>query len=391
MFARAAFRSFRWFGVVPVALGLAPACRDAPKKADKPKAVKIANAAALAAPSVRGMTLKEPTAPALEDAALRASAVPSTPAPSNVEPELEPKTLSEQRAALLALLQRESKLGADELARVSRIFEASKVLGQGNPSVTEHPMTRAECRARRSAQAAELPAGDPRCGAPNMVPLYDPGAGEGPDQAKVCIDQYEFPNVACEYPVVHVRADEAAALCNAIGKRICDAHEWEGACAGALLPPEKEYAFGQPRERMRQLHNAQRAITWSYGAAKDHSKCATNSQKSAGCVASEYSKCGSNTYPAGAFPECRSPLGAFDIHGNAAEHMNLPRVPAELASRAGLGVTEMKGSWFIFSKYEAHIDDCRWRAPSWHESRVDAPNSHSNYHLGFRCCRDLRQ
>ena len=26
----------------------------------------------------------------------------------------------------------------------------------------------------------------------------------------------------------------------------------------------------------------------------------------------------------------------------------------------------MKGSWFIFAGYEAHEDDCRWRAPAWH-------------------------
>ena len=36
-------------------------------------------------------------------------------------------------------------------------------------------------------------------------------------------------------------------LCAAVGKRICDAHEWEGACAGALRPPEVEYVWGWPR------------------------------------------------------------------------------------------------------------------------------------------------
>jgi hypothetical protein len=49
----------------------------------------------------------------------------------------------------------------------------------------------------------------------------------------------------------------------------------------------------------------------------------------------------------------------------------------------------MKGSWFIFGSYEAHPDDCRWRAPDWHGSRMSDPASHSNYHLGFRCCKTL--
>ena len=50
----------------------------------------------------------------------------------------------------------------------------------------------------------------------------------------------------------------------------------------------------------------------------------------------------------------------------------------------------MKGSWFIFGGYEAHEDDCRWRAPAWHATRIEHPLSHLNYHLGFRCCKDLK-
>jgi len=84
-----------------------------------------------------------------------------------------------------------------------------------------------------------------------------------------------------------------------------------------------------------------------------------------------------------------SRLGVYDQHGNAAEHMSLPLKPEQLGSRGGIGWTEMKGSWFIFNSYEAHIDDCRWRAPDWHGSKVMDPNSHANYHLGFRCCKDI--
>jgi hypothetical protein len=50
----------------------------------------------------------------------------------------------------------------------------------------------------------------------------------------------------------------------------------------------------------------------------------------------------------------------------------------------------MKGSWFIFLRETAHLDDCRWRAPDWHVTGVADRNSHRNYHLGFRCCRDLK-
>jgi sulfatase modifying factor 1 len=205
----------------------------------------------------------------------------------------------------------------------------------------------------------------------------------------VCIDQFEFPNIACEYPVTWVTAREAARLCRAIGKRLCDAHEWEGACAGNLRAPKQEYAFGQERKEMRRIHNVGRELVWAYGKTKDHTRCATGSHKNRSCTEIGWMICGSNTYPAGAFPECKSAFGVYDQHGNAAEHMNLPLKPEELSSAGGMGQTEMKGSWFIFASYEAHEDDCHWRAPDWHGTRVMDINSHHNYHLGFRCCKDI--
>ncbi len=69
------------------------------------------------------------------------------------------------------------------------------------------------------------------CKAKYMAPLYNPYK-ERPEDAKACIDQFEFPDIPCEYPVVWVKAREAAEICSAEGKRLCDAHEWEGACEG---------------------------------------------------------------------------------------------------------------------------------------------------------------
>jgi hypothetical protein len=302
--------------------------------------------------------------------------------------EIDGGTLLEQKAVLLENMTRVHSLTPEQHDAVERVFSSSNWLGQGNPKVTVHPMTRAECR-RIRAQSKDPPLpGDPSCGSPNMVPLYDPSAGQSAEESKVCIDQYEFPNIPCEYPLIYVRANEAQALCRAVGKRLCDAHEWEGACAGALKPPEEEYTFGERRLMQEYLHNKEREIVWAYGKTKDHSKCGTASKKSPKCSASGW-ECGSNTYPAGAFLECKSSLGVYDQHGNVAEHMNLPLVAEELGSRGGSGDTEMKGSWFVFAKGEAHADDCRWRGLAWHRSKVADENSHRNYHLGFRCCRDM--
>ena len=231
-----------------------------------------------------------------------------------------------------------------------------------------------------------------------MAPLYDP-RGERAEDARACIDQYEFPGIPCEYPVVWIRAREAAQVCEAIGKRLCDAHEWEGACEGRVEAPDYRFELTRgvsPEEglrRMRAAHNAARAPTksWSYGPEYRRGVCATGSRKSPGCEGGGFGICGSNTYPAGDFPGCRSPLGVYDLNGNAAEHMNLPLAPDQMASRGSrqLGYTEMKGSWFVFDAIRAHEDWCRWRAPFWHGTAVMDTRSHANYHLGFRCCRSL--
>ncbi len=232
-----------------------------------------------------------------------------------------------------------------------------------------------------------------------MAPLYDP-AKEKAEDAKACIDQFEFPDIPCVYPVVWVRAREAALICSAMGKRICDAHEWEGACAGALKEPDYRFDLAKgvsPNaavERMRSAHNRQHEADkeWAYGSHYEKGICAASSHKSEGCGGGSWTGCGSNTFPSGSFPECRSRLQVYDLHGNAAEHMNLPLNEGQMASRGSkeLGYTEMKGSWFIFDTYYAHPDWCRWRAPFWHGSRVMDPHSHENYHLGFRCCKTIQ-
>ena len=144
---------------------------------------------------------------------------------------------------------------------------------------------------------------------------------------------------------------------------------------------------------MRDRHNRIQAANkvWSYGSSYRTGICAASSRKSSDCGGGEWAACGSNTYPAGCFPECRSSLGVYDLHGNAAEHMNLPLTESQMASRGSreYGYTEMKGSWFIFDGYKAHEDHCRWRAPFWHGSRVLDERSHHNYHLGFRCCKTI--
>jgi hypothetical protein len=303
-------------------------------------------------------------------------------------------------AAIVARVTEVHGLSADQSAALSAVFAGSSQMGTGNPALTKHPMTREACQAKLAEQGVTWrnEVNEAICGGPYMAPLYDP-ATQKPADATACIDVLEFPNVPCEYPVVWVRAAEAERACRAIGKRLCDAHEWEGACQGAALPPDYRFDLaagrsdGDAQKAMRSAHNTAMAADkrWAYGPEQRSGVCAGGSVKSASCSGGTWGECGSNTYPVGAFPECTSPLGVADQHGNAAEHMNLPLAPGDMTSTGSttLGVTEMKGSWFIWDSYRAHEDWCRWRAPYWHGGRVMDADSHKNYHLGFRCCSDV--
>ena len=284
-----------------------------------------------------------------------------------------------------------------QLKDLALTLAKSQYIGQGHSDISKHPVTTKACRDQMSGKWA--PDAKKLCQDHFMVPIN--GSESTKDGEKtVCIDQFEFPNIPCEYPVVWTRANEAHEICQSVGKRLCDADEWEQACAG--FPRPQPYQFSDSGLDINQAHKAQRKHlnqsrkkVWSYGSKQNHSLCATNSQKSPGCdqaiqtTGKVWSSCGSNTYPSGYFPDCKSSGGVYDLHGNAAEHMNLPLQESQRTKAGGTGVVEMKGSWFIFSKYSAHPDDCFWRAPFWHGTRLDNPKSHHNYHLGFRCCKNI--
>ena len=312
------------------------------------------------------------------------------------------QNLRQANEALLMRLQEVHGLTDSQVDSLREIFQHSGYIGQGNPDITRHPASAEQCRDSLTANGIIYP--NPLfldiCGHPYMAPLYDPER-QRPEDADVCIDQFEFPDIPCEYPVVWVRANEAARICEILGKRLCDAHEWEGACAGALLSPDYRFDLvgNNPPEvairLMREAHNRinKMAKSWGYGPEYRSGVCGTSGHKTAGCDGGNWSLCGSNTFPSGFFPDCVSSLGVYDLHGNAAEHMNLPLDSSQMASLGSktYGYTEMKGSWFVFDDYRAHEDWCRWRAPFWHGSRLMDPKSHRNYHLGFRCCCDIEK
>jgi hypothetical protein len=223
--------------------------------------------------------------------------------------------LEQENETLFQALQREHGLSDQQINAVRKIFADSRFMGQGNPAVTQHPVTPQQCTAKLNSLGAhyENPVFEKICQAKYMAPLYDPSK-QKPEDAKACIDQFEFPDIPCTYPVVWVKAREAAEICWAMGKRLCDAHEWEGACAGALEPADyrfdlaKGLATEEAIHRMRIAHNqaASASRSWSYGPTYRVGICATGSTKTPGCNGGSWTGCGSNTFRPGTFPRAEA-------------------------------------------------------------------------------------
>ena len=109
-------------------------------------------------------------------------------------------------------------------------------------------------------------------------------------------------------------------------------------------------------------------------------------------ASSAWKTCATNTEPAGSFPGCRSRFGVFDQHGNVAEIMT--RLDPD-----GHTYSQLKGSAFFYTDVarkpderqvkgrETYPDHCA-HDPRWHVEAIEGA-MHVNYHLGFRCCKDV--
>jgi formylglycine-generating enzyme required for sulfatase activity len=289
------------------------------------------------------------------------------------------------------------------------------------PNNSYHPVTRAQCRAKVLESGLIKPNREYEkiCGAKWMAPI--PNA-EG--KATVCIDQFEFPDIPCEYPVVWVPSNTAHKICQSMGKRLCNSHEWEGGCAGKI-DSIASYRFDLGNEKARRgAINANREKVWAFQSQPEFANrtdssviCGVYSGKdrdvlpkasaniktgaipglSKGCAPqrSAYRTCGTNTWPAGYKYQCRSSLGVYDMHGNVAEVVNLPSHKGNIAKGTTTGFTERKGSFFVDRSsikrrgVPKYPDDCRVRQPYEHTKEIKRDRAHSFYQEGFRCCKEI--
>jgi formylglycine-generating enzyme len=315
-------------------------------------------------------------------AAVPAKAADAGAAASASAPKDDPMALHlESKDDLLALFKLRKKKNDDGALFLEKNFGVGTPsrTNQGNKELAHHAIGRAKCLEGLAKTTLQTPEQRETCGGfENMVPIYRRGK---PKSAKACIDIFEFPNKACELPMVWIAPTQASRLCELQGKRLCQQEEWMLACKG---DPDggKDQTFAYGDELDLEVCNTNKK------AAKFSPDCEPDSARSA------WNTCSTNTEPSGAFPRCRSRFGVFDQHGNVAEIMT--RVDVEDGKR----YSQLKGSAFFYVDVarkpkerqekgrETYPDHCG-HDPRWHVEPMESA-WHVNYHLGFRCCRTVR-
>jgi hypothetical protein len=123
---------------------------------------------------------------------------------------------------------------------------------------------------------------------PNDMFLVDlPPGKQGRPFFKVCVDRYEYPNISGTVPKIGVSFDEAKALCEKRGRRLCSSEEWQWACGGI------------------------EGYTYPYGWNPEEEKCNTDGSRPPEASGSRHN--------------CVSKFGGYDMAGNAFEWVRGPR------------------------------------------------------------------
>ncbi len=169
---------------------------------------------------------------------------------------------------------------------------------------------------------------------------------------RVCIDRYEYPNLAGVLPAVMVDWTEARRACELEKKRLCTESEWTLACEG---PDGFPYPYGYVRDAT--ACNIDRPHLLPDFRALE-------TDRGVGAEVERLDK----RVPSGALARCVSPFGVQDMTGNVDEWV---------VNESGKGdVSGLKGGYYGPIRARCRpitTDHNRW---------------FRFYQVGFRCCAD---
>jgi hypothetical protein len=154
----------------------------------------------------------------------------------------------------------------------------------------------------------------------------------GIEAGPFCIDNYEWPNARGKEPLRDIPFAEARKKCEAEGKRLCTGREWEAACGG------------------------NQNVKYPRSNSPDEQNC--------NVVGNRFFP--NRIAPSGSFPDCKSPMGIFDMNGNVAEWTD---------NTGGDSAFAYGGSW--------HHDLAHAQC----SSKQLLLRTQGYFYVGFRCCK----
>ncbi|MBX3213783.1 MAG: SUMF1/EgtB/PvdO family nonheme iron enzyme [Labilithrix sp.] len=157
-------------------------------------------------------------------------------------------------------------------------------------------------------------------------------------------------------PQGYISATQAERACNASGKRLCRAAEWQKACRG---PENKRYGYAEEREVGRCNDNGKNPVVALFGFRYDAS---TMNQPELNQLAGTLAKTGDRA-------RCSNGYGVYDMVGNLHEWV---------ADRSGT----FYGGYYQDVASAGHGEGCGYKTTA-HEAR------YHDYSTGFRCCADV--
>jgi sulfatase modifying factor 1 len=189
-----------------------------------------------------------------------------------------------------------------------------------------------------------------------------------PAKTPGAIDTLKAQSLPGVKPQGYISGVDAQKACKNAGKRLCTSEEWLAACKGG--DPNRVFPYGNERidgacndETIKRKHPISAAIG-SSGWAKDEK--GRTYPKGSAMGDPRVLQHPDNLKPTGSFPQCVSPVGAFDMMGNLHEWIDDPK-------------GTFRGGYMMDTKINRVGCDYRTVAHSF---------NHWDYSTGFRCCAD---
>jgi formylglycine-generating enzyme len=168
------------------------------------------------------------------------------------------------------------------------------------------------------------------------------------EPTRFCIDKYESADDS-GMPAADVSWTQAAAACQAVGKRLCKEHEWVFACEGEEMRP------------------------YPYGFVRNPAVC--NFEISEG-LATNKGELADKRQPVTANPDCVSPFGVVNMVGNIDEWVVLDKPHYSQVNGGRKMMSGLKGGWWGPLR-----NRCR-------PTTVDHDEFFHELQTGYRCCAD---